>query len=306
MVNESGTCGDEMEVGKDEEPSLEDYRRIGDQLAKPFTDLGVVYISNHGIPEEEIGKAIRTALHFFSLPKSTKMKYLRLPGSKCGYVEVGKEKVDLKGLLTEMYEAFNCTTRGDGAWPDDELPHLRKNMNSFFDICRQLSIRIMRCMSATLGVDIDYFSKYHSFRPETNESYLSFIHYPPVPLKEEVTRMGAHTDYHTFTFLFLDDVRGLQIKDRQGEWLDVVSIPGAILINIADLMKCWTGDTWRAVPHRVVLPNDEVRQQRRLSMAFFAKPDNNIILESVCGTNRYAVNVTEHVKRKVAELKKSD
>ncbi|XP_076029202.1 uncharacterized protein LOC143018049 isoform X2 [Oratosquilla oratoria] len=277
MVNESGTCGDEMEVGKDEEPSLEDYRRIGDQLAKPFTDLGVVYISNHGIPEEEIGKAIRTALHFFSLPKSTKMKYLRLPGSKCGYVEVGKEKVDLKGLLTEMYEAFNCTTRGDGAWPDDELPHLRKNMNSFFDICRQLSIRIMRCMSATL-----------------------------VPLKEEVTRMGAHTDYHTFTFLFLDDVRGLQIKDRQGEWLDVVSIPGAILINIADLMKCWTGDTWRAVPHRVVLPNDEVRQQRRLSMAFFAKPDNNIILESVCGTNRYAVNVTEHVKRKVAELKKSD
>ncbi|XP_076029198.1 uncharacterized protein LOC143018045 isoform X3 [Oratosquilla oratoria] len=184
-----------------------------------------------------------------------------------------------------MYEGLNYITRGDCAWPDDELPHLRKNLNSFIDICIQLSIKIMRCMSATLGLDIDY-SKYHSFRPETNESLFRIVHYPPVSLKEEVTRIGAHIDFHTFTFLFLDDVRGLQIKDRQGEWLDVVPIPGAIRINIADLMQCWTGDAWRAMPHRVVLPNDEVRQQRRLSMGFFAQPDDDIVLESVCGTNR--------------------
>ncbi|XP_076029205.1 uncharacterized protein LOC143018050 isoform X2 [Oratosquilla oratoria] len=237
----------EIKVGKDEEPSLDDYRIIGDQLAKPFADLGVVYISNHGIPVEEIDKALKTALDFFALPKSTKMKYLRLAGKNYGYTEMGKEKSNPKGLLTEMYESLNYTTRGDCAWPDDELPHLRKNMNSFFDICRQLSIKIMRCMSATLGLDIDYFSKYHSFRPETNESVFRIVHYPPVSLKEDVTRIGPHTDYHTFTFLFLDDVRGLQIKDRQGEWLEVVPIPGAILINIADLMQCWTGDAWRAV-----------------------------------------------------------
>ncbi|XP_076029862.1 uncharacterized protein LOC143018390 [Oratosquilla oratoria] len=295
----------DIKIGKDEEPSSEVYRGIGDQLAKPFADLGVVYISNHGIPVEEMDKAIKTALEFFALPKSTKLKFLRLAGRNYGYTEMCKEKVDPKGLLTEVYESFNYITREDCAWPDDDLPQLRKNLNTFIDICNQLSIKIMKCMSATLGLDIDFFTKYHGFRPETNQSTLRIAHYPPVTQEEEVTRLGTHTDYTSFTFLFLDDVKGLQMKDQQGEWLDVVPVPGAILINLGDLMQHWTGDDWRAPPHRVVIPS-EAKRRRRLTMVFFTQPDDDTILESVCGTNKYTFNTTEHVKRKMAEIYKFD
>ncbi|XP_076029602.1 uncharacterized protein LOC143018237 isoform X2 [Oratosquilla oratoria] len=288
----------DIKVGKDE-PNLEDYRRIGDQLAKSFADLGAVYISNHGIPLEERDRAINTGLDFLALPKSTKMKYLRVGETQHGYTKIGKKESDPRGLATGMYESFNYLMSGDCAWPDDELPHLRKNLNSFMDICGQLSTKIMKCMAATLGLDVDCFSKYHSFRPEINESLFRIIRYSPIHQKEKATRMGAHTDVITLTLLFLDDVGGLQIKNQQGEWLDVVPIPGAILINLGDLMQFWTGDTWIAPLHRVVLPSDEDKQRRRLTLAIFLQPDRGTILESVCGTNRYTFSATEYVDRKL-------
>ncbi|XP_076029614.1 uncharacterized protein LOC143018244 [Oratosquilla oratoria] len=287
--------GDIIKVDKDEEPNLEDYRRIGDQMAKSFADLGAVYISNHGIPLEEKNRTIKTGLDFLALPKSTKMKYLRVGGAHHGYTEIAKKESDPRGLATGTYESFNYLRRGDYAWPDDELPHLRKNLNSFMDICGQLSTKIMKCMAATLGLDLDCFSKYHNIRPKINESILRIIHYQPLPQKEKVTGMGAHTDVITLTLLFLDDVGGLQIKNQQGEWLDVVPIPGAILINLGDLMQCWTGDTWIAPLHRVVLPSDEDKQRRRLTLAIFMQPDNGTILESVCGTNRYTFIPEEYI-----------
>ena len=50
--------------------------------------------------------------------------------------------------------------------------------------------------------------------PEKNSSTLRLVHYPPVPENYDPTakRIGAHTDYGTFTFLFQDDQGGLEVS----------------------------------------------------------------------------------------------
>jgi isopenicillin N synthase-like dioxygenase len=76
-------------------------------------------------------------------------------------------------------------------------------------------------------------------------SFLRAINYPAqteAPLPGQL-RAGAHSDYGTLTILLSENVTGgLQVLDKSGVWLDVVSSPGAFVVNIGDMMQVWTND----------------------------------------------------------------
>jgi len=57
------------------------------------------------------------------------------------------------------------------------------------------------------------------------------------------TRSGAHTDYGALTILLAEKaLGGLQVKLRNGGWVDVEPKPNSFIINIGDLMAMWTND----------------------------------------------------------------
>ena len=58
-----------------------------------------------------------------------------------------------------------------------------------------------------------------------------------------------------------DPVPGLQIVGPDGRWHDVLPSPGALLVNLGDLMAQWTNDRWRSTLHRV-LPARSSRRPR--------------------------------------------
>ncbi|PHU14579.1 1-aminocyclopropane-1-carboxylate oxidase 5 [Capsicum chinense] len=59
-------------------------------------------------------------------------------------------------------------------------------------------------------------------------------HYPPCPHPEKVNSLRAHTDAGGVILLFQDDqVDGLQIL-KDGQWIDVLPLPNAIVINTGD------------------------------------------------------------------------
>jgi isopenicillin N synthase-like dioxygenase len=98
------------------------------------------------------------------------------------------------------------------------------------------------------------------------------IHYPP---QEEAPqpgqlRAGEHTDYGSLTILKGEDVPGgLQVKVRNGGWVDVHPTRDAFVCNIGDLMMRWTNDHWVSNPHRVANPPREYAHIGRLSIPFF-------------------------------------
>ena len=94
-------------------------------------------------------------------------------------------------------------------------------------------------------------------------------------------RASAHTDYGGFTILSGEDVPGgLQVRTRDGRWIDVVTAPATFVVNIGDLLMRWTNDRWLSNMHRVVNPPSAGGPSRaRLSIAFFNHPNYDVRIE---------------------------
>jgi isopenicillin N synthase-like dioxygenase len=93
-------------------------------------------------------------------------------------------------------------------------------------------------------------------------------------------RAGAHTDYGGLTILSGEDVPGgLQVRTRDGRWVDVPTSPTTFVVNIGDLLMRWTNDRWLSNLHRVVNPPlDEAARRHRLSIAFFNHPNYDALI----------------------------
>ncbi|CAL4969970.1 unnamed protein product [Urochloa decumbens] len=80
-----------------------------------------------------------------------------------------------------------------------------------------------------------------------------------------------HADADLFTVLAQDGVGGLQVRldDGNGEWMDVAPVPGALKVNVGDLLKVFSNDEYKSVEHRVVIKS---AQEPRVSIALFFNP----------------------------------
>ncbi|KAF3706203.1 1-aminocyclopropane-1-carboxylate oxidase [Channa argus] len=123
---------------------------------------------------------------------------------------------------------------------------------------------------------------------DENGTTLRSLYYPPVnseKAKEGQLRCGEHSDYGTITLLFQNS-DGLQVRRRSGEFICAPTIPGAVLINVADLMQRWTSDQFVSVLHRVLLPPVGDCSTRQ-SLAFFVQPDDEALITCCDGSNKY-------------------
>lgn len=61
-------------------------------------------------------------------------------------------------------------------------------------------------------------------------------YYPQCPQPELTVGIAGHTDPGVITLLVQDQVGGLQVK-HGNKWVDVKPVPGAIVINIGDILQ---------------------------------------------------------------------
>ena len=93
-------------------------------------------------------------------------------------------------------------------------------------------------------------------------------------------RASAHTDYGGFTILSGEDAAGgLQVRGREGHWIDVKTTRDIFVVNIGDLLMRWTNDRWLSNLHRVINPKDGGSGGSRLSIAFFNQPNYDTLIE---------------------------
>jgi isopenicillin N synthase-like dioxygenase len=136
-----------------------------------------------------------------------------------------------------------------------------------------------------MGLDECFFEPYHSAAAPCDQ--LRLLHYPAIERSalcgEATTRIAAHTDKGTITLLLQEDsgVGGLEVwKDGVG-FVAAPVVPGAVLVNIGDLLQMWSNDVLKSTRHRVKAPREGKSEWigSRLSIPYFVAPDREAVLE---------------------------
>jgi isopenicillin N synthase-like dioxygenase len=261
--------------------------RVAAEVGAACRDVGFFYVVNHGVAPELIAKAFAQSRDFFALPVADKRKLaIETIGGNRGYSGLLHEALDpTRG--PDMKEAFNVGLdlaaddsellagkpfRSLNAWPG--VSDFRETLLSYYDACAALGARLHRAFAQDLGLRADFFDDKFN-RPMAT---LRLLHYPAPPRAAPApTGAGAHTDYGNLTLLATDDVGGLEVRTRAGQWIEAPVVPGAFVVNIGDCLMRWTNDVYVSTPHRVV--NRSARE--RYSIAFFYDPNPDAIVETI-------------------------
>jgi isopenicillin N synthase-like dioxygenase len=145
-------------------------------------------------------------------------------------------------------------------------------MLAYYEQCLEIGKILHRGFSLDLGLEEDFFDA----KLTAPAASLRLLHYPPRPARAapEAPGAGEHTDYGNITLLATDGVAGLQVRRRDGLWLDVADTQDRLLCNIGDCLMRWTNDEYVSTPHRVRRPTSE-----RYSIAFFPDPNPDAIVD---------------------------
>lgn len=108
-------------------------------------------------------------------------------------------------------------------------------------------------------------------------SLLRILHYPPLSGAEPAgsVRAAAHEDINFITLLPVSDQPGLQVRTRDGDWLDLEGRSGDLIINTGDMLQELSGGYFPSTTHRVVNPSDDSANVSRISIPYFLHPDEN-------------------------------
>jgi isopenicillin N synthase-like dioxygenase len=288
--------------------------------------LGFMQVVGHGIPDAVLAGLQRAMDAFFAQPLAAKQRWRApTPAINRGYTSPLSERLSYSAGVAsaaDLFEAFNvgaaCSdfqqlpldpvTYAENIWPVD-VPGFREGVQAWFDEAARLSRRLTRLFAVTLGLPE------HAFEPFEDHSIdvLRLNHYAmPTGIgrvEPGQMGMGAHTDYGIVTVLWGDPVQpGLQVQTPEGRWIDAVPKPGALMVNLGDLMARWTGGRWTSSLHRVPPPLDaNGRVSRRRSAAFFHDGNADAVIRTLptCVDEPGAaglepITVAEHLQRKLA------
>tara|TARA_B100000989_G_C19455204_1_gene433682 strand:+ start:105 stop:1097 length:993 start_codon:yes stop_codon:yes gene_type:complete len=271
---------------------------VADQIDLACQNIGFFTIKGHGISQALIDQTMKSADEFFSLPESQKLK-IRQPAKHIsrGYTPFAaeqlaaglgnsappdlKEMIDIGPIDIPDNPYFSKPEARDhfhpNLWPDQPFG-FRKIMETYYKEMNLLADLLMEIFSLSLNLNFDFFKD----KLDKNISALRLICYPNQSTrpKDGQLRTGEHTDYGTLTILYASGAPGgLQVLNKNNQWVDVKPKPGTFIINIADAMQVWTNDKWRSTLHRVVNPPKEVAQNsRRISLPFFHQPNYDAII----------------------------
>ncbi len=262
-------------------------RRVAGEIRAACSEFGFLNVTNLPLPEGLLERVSTKAREFFALPREVKEAIGRSDRDVIsGYVGVAVEHLDTEqpGDLKESFSLNQASLKLLDQW-HIPVAGFRRTVLDLHEAGARACAALVQAMALSLGAPEDFFVDKHA----PHASTLRFFHYPPLERQPGAgqLRAGTHTDYGTVTLVFQDSVEGLEAL-VDGRWLTVPVVPGAVTVNVADLLSRWTNGIYRSATHRVALPGADVMQSR-YSTVFFYNPDSQVTvrcMDSCCGADR--------------------
>jgi isopenicillin N synthase-like dioxygenase len=288
---------------------------FSEELGQSFEEFGFAIVRDHGVPQELIHRAEDKAKEFFALPQAVKLKY-KIPGGggARGYTPFGVETA--KGAtardLKEFWHVGRELPPGDplerfmppNVWPR-EVEGFRETFEALYASLEASGLRILSAIALHLGLPEHYFDA----TVDNGNSVLRLLHYPPISeAAEGEIRAAAHEDINTITLLLGAEEAGLELLAKDGRWLPVAPPPGALAVNIGDMLQRLTAHRLRSTTHRVVNPTGPAARRARYSMPFFLHFRPDFVIEPLesCregGVVEPTVTADEYLQERLREIK---
>lgn len=265
----------------------EEQKHFIDQLFTGIKDYGFIILKDHGIEPAFLHRAYELLQKFSALPVATKMNYAGVHGGQRGYTPFGKEHAKDSPVmdLKEFWHVGREVSPGHplakyypaNVWPA-EVPEFRAHFQKLYDDLDHVGRVLLQALTFPLGVDREYFDR----MVLEGNSILRLLHYPPIPADADprCLRAAPHEDINLITILPAATASGLQLKDRDGTWLDVDAEPDTLIVDAGDMLARAANDVIPSTTHQVI-NSPEASHLPRYSMPFFMHPNPEAILSCI-------------------------
>src|SRR5919112_4133428 len=263
-----------------------------EQLRDATHRVGFFQVIGYGGAPGQAKELLATIRRFFELPLEERMKLdNRLSPHFRGYTRMGTEVTQGRAGAREQidysperepvtgYPADQpyWLLQGPNLWPDEALPELRPAAMAWAALMSKVGAELMRAIAVTLRLPEDYFDEPFQDSPAWMGK---LVHYVGGVVEEAGDQgVGSHADYGFVTLLLQDQVGGLEVQPPGvTEWLPVEPIPGALVVNLGEMLEVATEGYLAATIHRVQAPPPGVD---RYSVPFFWSPRLDAVIKPV-------------------------
>ncbi len=251
------------------------HRIFIEQLSQAMREVGFVAVINIDVDKKILDNAYAAAKEFYEQPLEIK-KLSNIPalsglrGYVLSEVAKGQKQKDYKEHyhIARDYPKSIRDKHGyqPNVWPDNT--RFKTTMQQLFAALDEYTAVLEQALAESIGQPNNFFSN----MTKEGDALIRVIHYPAHPPANTIWA-AEHTDIVLFTVLPRATAEGLQVKNAQGQWIDVVVPDGAFIVNAGDMLQNLTNGVYKSALHRVVCKDPNVERYSVVSFVH-ARPSD--------------------------------
>ncbi|CAN4120500.1 unnamed protein product [Withania somnifera] len=191
---------------------------------------GFFQVVHHEIPLSVMEEVIEGVRHFHEQDSEVKKEfYSRDVTRKFSY----NSNFDLrKARAANWRDTLSCVIAPNPPDPNEIAEVCRDVLIKYAEYVMKLGITLYALLSEALGLNLNHLKDMECAKGLV----LAGHYYPTCPEPDLTLGLSSHTDGGFLTILLQDQVGGLQVF-HESQWIDVPFLPGALIVNIGDLMQ---------------------------------------------------------------------
>ena len=263
-----------------------------DDLLEALSTVGFAAVSGHDVPDADLRAMRRLLVALFAVEEAIKRCQLVERTNYRGYIPpyfFTPNRGAADGAPADAFEGYKlhwecpighpvrdeCELYGSNRWPD-HVPEMPRVVKSWWSAMDAFASRLLDRLASGLGLDRGVIARALE-APLTNTTLL---HYPPRSADDPSPGFHTHKDITVVTVLDPDPVGGLEVRTRDGRWIEATCPSGALLVNVGDVLEVWSGGRLVSTPHRVANRDGA----ERYSAPFFVVPNHAVVAEPLLPT----------------------
>ncbi|XP_060200949.1 probable 2-oxoglutarate-dependent dioxygenase AOP1 [Lycium barbarum] len=242
------------------------------QVLEALQEYGCFEAIYDKVPSEIREAMFGTSKEIFEFPLETKLKnFSEKPFD--GY----KGQVPFLPLyeslsISDLPKPQGVETFANIFWPENGNLDFCNLVRSYTKLLMELDEMVKKMILESLGM-INYIDE---FLDPNSSFYFRFTRYKAPKSDEDRNKLGliGHTDGNFMTIISQNQVNGLQILKKNGEWIDANVSPNSYVVLSGDSFMAWTNGRLYSPVHRVTMAGES----DRFSIQLFSlpKPGYNI------------------------------